>query len=375
MVEHADTEHADPVHLDPAHLDPAHLDPAHLDPDAAQQAIEYCFAQGWADGLPVVPASRPLVERFLARTPRDPAEVIGRMDHLGRECTVALAAVNAAMAGCRPEYFPVVLAAWDALMRERAARGGGWQSTSGPAPLIVVNGPIRADLGFNSGGGVFGPGFRANATVARAIGLIIRNAFGIEPHVLEQATQGLPGRWSICLAENEEESPWEPLSVEAGVPRGESAVSATLVRTCEFVDNRHTQDPEQLLWDFADTISRTGALIFRDTSCGVVFSPEHAQALAAAGYSKADVKAWLVRQCGRSQADLRRAGKDGVGGNDVRYAADGAPQDGFARILPSPAHVPLIVAGARNAAMSMVVRVFGVWSGTAIPVLERGEQP
>ena len=97
--------------------------------------------------------------------------------------------------------------------------------------------------------------------------------FGVKPHVLEQATQGLPGRWSACIAENEEESPWEPLSVEAGQPAGASAVSATLLRTCEFVDNRHTQDAEQVLWDFADTISRTGALIFRDTSCGVVFCP------------------------------------------------------------------------------------------------------
>jgi hypothetical protein len=342
-----------------------------LDPDAAQRAIEHCDAQGWSDGLPVVPASQPLLDRFLEQTIRDPDEVIGRMEQLGRECSLRLAAVNAAMAGCRPEYFPVVLAAWEALMRERAARGGGWQSTSGPAPLIVVNGPVREQLGFNSRGGVFGPGFRANATVARAIGLIIRNAFGVKPHVLEQATQGIPGRWSICIAENEEESPWEPLAVEAGLPAGASAVSAMLLRTCEFVDNRHTKDPEQVLWDLADTISRTGALIFRDTSCGVVLGPEHAELLASAGWSKADVKAWLVEHCGRSRADLRRVGKDGVGENLVRYAAPEPPGeegDGFERILPSPRAVPVIVAGARNAAMSMVVRVFGEWSGSAVPV-------
>jgi hypothetical protein len=268
----------------------------------------------------------------------------------------------------------VVLAAWEALMRERAAQGGGWQSTSGPAPLIVVNGPVRNQLGFNSGGGVFGPGFRANATVARAIGLIVRNAFGIEPHVLEQATQGLPGRWSICIAENEEESPWEPLAVEAGQPAGVDAVSATLLRTCEFVDNRHTQDPEHILCDLADTISRSGALIFRDASCGVVFGPEHAQLLAGAGYSKADVKDWLVEHCGRTRAELRRAGKEAVGDNNVRYAGAqvaGEDDDELQRILPSPRHVPVIVAGARNAAMSMVVRVFGLWSGTAVPVKGR----
>jgi len=341
-----------------------------LDPDVAQAAIEYCYDQGWSDGLPLVPASRPLLDAFLAQTTRAPDEVIGRNAQVDRECTVELAAINAAMAGCRPDYFPVVLAAWEALMQDRAAGGGGWQSTSGPAPLIVVNGPIRARLGFNCQVGVFGPGFRPNATVARAIGLIVRNVYGIVPQVLEQATQGLPGRWSICVGENEEESPWAPLSVEGGVPEGTSAVSAMLLRTCEFVDNRHTEDPEQILWDFADTISRTGSLIFRDTSAGVAFGPEHANLLAKAGYGRADVQSWLVEHCGRTRADLRRAGKNGVGENNVRHADDATDpdDDSFERILPSPQHVPVIVAGSRNAAMSMVVRVFGLWSGRAIAV-------
>ena len=354
---------------------------ARLDPDLAQLAIEHCYEQGWSDGLPLVPASQPLVDRFLAQTDRGPQEVIGSLESVGRDCTVYLAAVNAAMAGCRPEYFPVVLAAFEALMRDRAARGGGWQSTSGPAPLIVVNGPVRGQLGFNGGGGAFGPGFRANATVARAIGLIVRNAFGIRPGVLEQATQGIPGRWSICIAENEEESPWPPLSAEAGLPAGASAVSATLIRTCELVDNRHAQDPEQVLWDFADTISRTGALIFRDTSCGVVFCPEHAQQLAAAGYAKDDVRDWLIERCGRSGADLARVGKNGLSEHGVRFAADqpagggDAAGDDRAPILPSRQHVPVIVAGARNAAISMVVRVFGLWSGVPSLVDAPGGPP
>jgi len=341
-----------------------------LDPDAAQRAIEHCYEQGWSDGLPLVPATQPLVDQFLARTGRDPGEVIGTLEQVGRDCTVYLAAVNAAMAGCRPEYFPVVLAAFAALMAERAARGGGWQSTSGPAPLIVVNGPIRTELGFNSTGGVFGPGFRANATVARAIGLIVRNAFGVRPHVLEQATQGIPGRWSICIAENEEESPWEPFSVDGGVPAGTSAVSATLLRTSEFVDNRHSHHVEDVLWDLADTISRTGAQIFRDASAGVVLCPEHAQMLADAGYSKAAVQDWLMARCGRSPADLRRAGKGDLSKispeDEAQQTASGRAE--ISRTMESPRQVPVIVAGARNAAISMVVRIFGEWSGTATPV-------
>jgi hypothetical protein len=342
------------------------------DPDVALEAIEYCYEQGWSDGLPVVPASKEYVDRFLAQTGRAADEVLWRMDHLGRECTVELAAINAAMAGCLPEYFPLVLAAWDAVMRDRAAGGGGWQSTSGPAPLIVINGPIRHELGLNCTGGVFAAGFRPNATIPRALGLMLRNAFGVLPHVFDQATQGLPGRWAICFGENEEESPWEPLAETTGLAPGANAVSATLTRTCEFVDNRHTQDPEQLLWDFADTISRTGALIFKETSCGVVLCPEHAQMLASAGMSKQEVQDWFVEHCGRSEADLRSAGKDGfgTGGHGARSASEEerVPGHVFSRIMPGREAVPIVVAGARNAAISMVFRVFGEWSNTSVAI-------
>jgi hypothetical protein len=340
-----------------------------LDPDAAQAAIEHCYEQGWSDGLPLVPATQPLVDKFLAAAGRSPDEVIGRLPQLDRVVTVQLAAINAVMAGCRPEYFPVVLAAWEALMRERTTAGGGWQSTSGPAPLIVVNGPVRTELGFNASGGVFGPGFRPNATVPRAIGLIVRNAYGIHPHELEQATQGLPGRWSICLAENEEESPWPPLASELGLPDGVSAVSATLLRTCEFVDNRHTSSAEQLLSDFADTVGRSGSWIFEHASAGVVFCPEHAQQLAGAGFDRAQVRAWLTERSGRSTAELARAGKDRLEGR-LRLPGDGEPGAQFHRVLPSdePKNLLIAVAGARNAGISMVVRLFADWSGTAVPV-------
>lgn len=339
------------------------------DPDAARAAIEHCYAQDWSDGLPLVPATRALVDEFLATVDRQPDEVIGTLEHLHRTVTVELAAVNAAMAGCRPEYFPVVLAAWEAVQRDRSAKGGGWQSTSGPSPMLVVNGPVRQALGFNSTGGVFGPGFRPNMTIPRAVGLIVRNALGVVPHGFEQATQGLPGRWQVCLAENEEESPWEPLSVEGGVPAGTDAVSAWLTRTVEYVDNRHTDDPEQLLADFADTISRSGAWIFRNAPAGIVFCPEHAQLLAGAGMSKADVRAWLVARCGRSKADLARVGKDGVDGHGVRFA-DGAPSDAFDPLFAAggPEVLPIVVAGSRNAGMSMVVRVFSGWSASTVPV-------
>jgi hypothetical protein len=201
---------------------------------------------------------------------------------------------------------------------------------------------------------------------------MLRNAFGVVPHVFDQTTQGIPGRWSICFGENEEESPWEPLATEGGLDAGSNAVSVTLTRTYEFVDNRHTQDAAQLLHDFADTLSRTGSLIFRGQSAGVVFCPEHAQMLADAGMSKADVKDWFVEHVGRTEADLRRAGKDGVaeGGLGARSASESprAPADTFTPYFSARRDVPIIVAGARNAAISMVFRVFGEWSNTSVEI-------
>lgn len=333
--------------------------------DLVQEAIEHGYQRGWSDGLPVVPASEERTAEFLATTGRPPDEVIGRFEQMRREVTVELAAINAVMAGCLPEHFPLVLAAFDALMAERAVVDGGWQSTSGPAPLIVVNGEVRHRLGLNSTAGALGPGFRANATVARAVGLIVLNGFGVRPHVFEQPTQGIPGRWAMCLGENEEESPWEPLSVDGALAPGTDGVSATLVRSFEYVDNRHTRNPEKLLADFADTLSRTGALVFRHGSAGVVFCPEHAQLLGDAGMTKDDVRRWLVEHCRRSSADLRRVGKDGVTETGVRYDLDGRPGTTVERIFDtaaSPKDLMIMVAGARNAGISTVVRLLGSWS-------------
>jgi hypothetical protein len=343
---------------------------ADLDPQMAQDVIEFLYDQDWSDGLPLVPATQDRVEEFLATTVRRPDEVIGRLESMGRSVSVELAAVNAVMAGCRPEYFPVVLAAWDALMRERVATGGAFQSTSGPAPLLVVNGPVRQELGINSTGGAFGPGFRANATIARSIGLIVRNVLGIRPHVFEQATQGTPGRWSVCIGENEEQSPWEPLAQELGVPAGTSAVTATFIRAAEFVDNRHTKDVRHVLRDLADTIARTGSWVFRTSGIAVVLNPEHARAFADAGMSRQDVRTWLYEHAGRTGRQLAASGKDVVSDSNARTTSGTDGDEEFHRIIAGPQIENLLIAvsGTPNAGISMVCKVMGSWSGTAAPI-------
>ena len=164
-------------------------------------------------------------------------------------------------------------------------------------------------------------------------------------------------------------SPWPALATEAGLTPGTSAVSATLLRTCEFVDNRHTPNHEDVLRDFQDTISRIGSQIFPLSSVALVLCPEHAQMFAAAGMSKADVQNWLIERSGRTGAELTSMGKAEVNRKGFRGEYEG--DDTFHRFLAGPTSIPVIVAGAKNAAISMVVRIFGEWSGTAVPVVEK----
>lgn len=346
-----------------------------LDPTNAQEAIEYCYEHAWTDGLPVVPCSDALLEAFLQEVDRDPEEVVLAMPHLNRSCTVRLAAINAAMAGCRPDYFPVVLAAWESLRAEGYAGKGIWQSTTGTAPLLVVNGPVRERIGMNSQGNVFGSGFRANATIGRAIRLTAINTFGLRPRVLDQATQGTPAKYTCSIAENQEESPWSALHEEHGLSATDSAVTAMTMRSTIHIEARHTAVAEQLLHDLANTIARTGALLHETISSCLVLCPEHAQLLANNGFDKPAIKAFLFETATCDSATLERVGKAAVS-RKTRWRvpsdhADAAvdrlieENDGALRVLTSPEAVQVIVAGASNSGVSAVVDTFG----------PRGESP
>ncbi len=274
------------------------------------------------------------------------------------------------MAGCLPEYFPVVLAAWDAFADEPYPVRGIWQSTTGTAPLLIVNGPVRARIGLNSTGNVFGSGFRANATIGRAIRLTAINVFGLRPHLLDQATQGTLAKYSACIAENEEQSPWSPLHVEHGLDPAESAVTAMVIRSCVHIEARHTQVPEQLALDIAGTIARTGALVHETSSALVVLGPEHAHLFAAAGWSKDDVRQYIYDHAVHTRAELAAVGKDAIS-RHTRWRlpashpdampdrASGSERPDLVPALNSPAAVLLAVAGASNAGVSAVIETFG----------------
>ena len=339
--------------------------------DEVRRVMEDYFDRGWTDGLPVMPVTDSLLAEFLTQTNRAPDEVLLAMPHLNRECTVRLAAINAAMAGCRPEYFPVVLAAWSALEAENYVTRGIWQSTTGTAPMLLVNGPVRERIGLNSKGNVFGSGFRANATIGRAIRLTAINAFGLRPGELDQATQGNPAKYTACIAENEEESPWPAFHVEHGFAADDSTVTALTMRSVAHIEARHTTVPEQLARDLANTISRTGALIHETISACIALGPEHAHLFARAGWSKDDLRRFVYEHAVNTREVLVAAGKDAVSGK-TRWRlssqhADAVPDSTAdadpVRVLGSERALEIVVAGAHNAGVSAVIETFGPRGG------------
>ena len=207
---------------------PSALRSRRIELGADEDAVEACYSRGWTDGLPVVPPTPERVLRMLGGTRRDKDEVVAIVPPDLVECTVEKVAINAVMAGCLPEYLPVVLAAVAAACTETFNIHGLLATTMSVGPMIVVNGPIRRRIGMNSGINAMGQGNRANAAIGRALQLVVRNVGGGRPGGVDRATLGQPGKYTFCFAENEEDSPWEPLSVERGIAPGVSAV--TLVR-------------------------------------------------------------------------------------------------------------------------------------------------
>lgn len=362
-------------------MTPAATDRRVLD---AVEALEYCYERGWTDGLPVVPCTPGLLEEFLSHADEPADEVLLALPHLGRSCTVRTAAINAAMAGCRPEYFPVVLAAWRSLASEGYANGVV-QSTTGTAPLIIVNGDVRGDIGLNCAGNVFGPGFRANATIGRAIRLGILNVLGVRPHELDQSTQGTSAKYSCCIGENEEASPWPAFHEEFGFDRGADAVTALTLRCASHIEARHTAEPEQLLLDISGTLARTGSMMFRTGSSCLVLGPEHAHLLARGGWDKPRIREYLFEHSRVGRAQLDAVGKGAISRHQHwRLPADhpdAVPDDlldpdGELRVLTSPDAVQIVVAGAPNAGISAVFDTFDL-AGAApsiIPVRRRAER-
>ncbi len=353
-----------------------------IDAQQVREMLEYYWDQEWTDGLPVVPVTESYLAEFLATTRRDPDEVLFTIGHLNRSLTVRTAAINAALAGCRPDYFPLVIAAWEAVAAEPHPARGIWQSTTGTAPFLMVNGPVRTELDINSRGNIFGSGFRANATIGRAIRLGCINVFGLHPHKLDQATQGNPSKYAAVIGENEEQSPWEPFHVEHGHAPGDSVATMFVIRSVIHIEARHTMEPEQLARDFVDTITRSGSLIHEYTSALLVLVPEHAALFADAGWSKDDLRTFIFENATRPREQLAAVGKDALSTrtrwrlssghpDSTPDTASGTDQPDLVRVLSHPSSVQIMVAGADNAGVSAVVEVFTLNPPRELPFSSR----
>lgn len=256
-----------------------------------EDVYEYFLSKGWTDGLPIIPPTVERVEPFLAEANIAPDEPIGVIPPQWAGLTGEKLAVNAVMAGCKPEYMPVLVAAIKA-MCEPAFNLYGVQATTNPVgPMLAVNGPVAKRIGLKSDTGALGPGWRANVTIGRAIRLVLINVGGGSPGDMDRATQGMPGKLFFCIAENEEASPWEPFHVEKGYPADASVVTVIgAAGTLNLID-QGSLDAEGLLKTLASGLSIVGTNnVYFGGDPVLLISPEHADTLSRGGLSKRDLK-------------------------------------------------------------------------------------
>jgi hypothetical protein len=251
------------------------------------QAYEYAYDQGWTDGLPIIPATPELVQRFIQASGRTADELIGLIPPRKGRATVEVVAVNAVMAGCRPEYMPVIMAALEGLTDKNFPLEFMQVTTNPMTPLLLINGPIRHRLDINYGTGCLGPGWRANATIGRAIRLLLQNVGGALPGIYSKASFGSPLRYTYICGENEEESPWTPFHVDQGFDHNESTITVFKASNYCNISGGEGVGPDEILRQIATNMppmygGGDGALL--------LLGVNHARSLSAAGLTKRDIQ-------------------------------------------------------------------------------------
>lgn len=277
---------------------PSGVDPRPNDVLSIENEVDFhvhAYQRGWSDGLPVVTPTPERVEAMVATVSEDPLHVLGIMPPGQGIATIQAIAVNAVMAGCSPEHFPVVVAAIKALLDERFNLYGVQATTQAVTPALMVNGPIVGELGFNGGHNCFGPGSRANAVVGRAVRLCLLNVGGAIPGETDMSTHGQPGKYGFCFAENEPASPWDPFHVEHGFAPESSTVTAFQVGSVASMLDFGSKVSEQLLLMLADLLSanHSNNMQVGGGDLLVVMSPEHVGILERENISKDQVKRFL----------------------------------------------------------------------------------
>ena len=330
-----------------------------FDPD---DAVEICYQRGWSDGLPVVPPTPERVLRMLAGTTRAADEVLGLMPPDLGECTVEKVAINAVLAGCKPEYMPVVLAAAQAALEPAFCMHGLLCTTYFSSPVVIVNGPISRRIGMNSGVNALGQGNRANSTIGRALQLLVRNVGGGIPGGIDRSTLGTPAKVGLCFAEDESNEEWQALAQARGIANGCSAV--TLFGGGEVIGNmdKKSRTAQSLAASLASTLQVAGhPKLVRAHDAVLVLSPEHYRVFAQHGWDRQRIVAELQEAGSRDSAQLVR----GAGG-----IAEGMPESltGCKHHKFRDAGLQIVRAGGEAGMMSAMI--IG-WAATG----ERGSEP
>lgn len=295
-----------------------------------EAAIELCYAKGWTDGFPVVPPTAERITAMLDAAGLEPQQQLAFIENRQVSVTAEKVAINAVMAGCKPEYMPVVAAAVEALGDPLYGYHGPATSTGGSAVFMVVNGPIARELDINFENNLFGPGWRANATIGRAVRLVMRNVIGTLPGELDRSSLGHAGKYTFCIAENEAESPWPPLHTTRGFRADQNAVTIFAAYAPHQYSNRLSATPEGVL-DTCCAHMRISAGTARHPQYVLVFAGEHTAIMKKAGWSREDAQRYCFEHSQSSVAELKRANllPDDVTADDERtmYPLVEAPQD------------------------------------------------
>jgi hypothetical protein len=332
--------------------------------------IEWYYERGYSDGLPLVPPNPEKVAAAVAALGGDAGRLVSRVPPRWGSLTREVLAINMVMAGCRPEYGPVVEAALLALCEPRFNLNGVQATTHMASPLLVVNGPVRRAIGMNAGCNVFGSGNRANATIGRALRLVLLNVGGGWPGLLDKSTLGHPGKYTYCIAENEEASPFAPYHVEHGCKPEDSTVFVLAAEPPHSITNHFANDAEGIL----DSVCSAMSTICNNNAvsgghCAVVLGPEHAATIARCGWKRHDIRHYLWAHSGNRWDDLYGKGRYGKVYNrnlPVWYKRE---PDARTPIVPSPDNIHLFVAGGEAGRFSAFIPGWGHMSSPVLRAL------
>jgi hypothetical protein len=321
--------------------------------------IEACFERGWSDGLPVVPPTDARILRMLGGTDRKPDEIIGLIPPNLAPCTVEKVAINAVMAGCKPEYMPVVLGVVEAALDPLFVLHGLLCTTHFSGPVVMINGPAARAVGMNSGVNALGQGNRANATIGRALQLIVRNVGGGLPGAIDRATLGNPGKYTFCFAEDESDPDWEPLAQRRGIAPGKSAVTLFQGEGVRGFIDQKSRTPEELVRSLAMGLWGVSHPKLVDAGNAIlVLAPEHYKIFKDGGWDRRRIEDELYQA-------LKRPGRDLVHG--AQGVAEGLPES-FAdkmvdKFQPQPDGVLIVRAGGPAGLFSAII---GGWPGQRV---------